>query len=344
MNDFDESRISTLDKQDVLDSVKQLPKQCLHAFESVSGISVPAQYAEIDSIVMCGMGGSGLGARVIESAYAEALTVPIVRVNEYHLPGFVSPRTLVICSSYSGNTEETVANFDVGVTKGAKMMVIGTGGKLIDMAASANVPYYKIDPTFNPSNQPRMAIGYSIVGQLGLVAKTGVIALTQGEVAECVSTMEAVNVESAKDLARTLLGKIVIFVSAQHLVGAVHVFNNQLNENAKSLSFDVAIPELNHHLLEGLTNPPEVKDRLLFVFVESALYSTQIVKRFAITKKIVEKNNIATCSISLTSDTVLNQVFELVQKGAYSSFYASMLYGIDPAPIPWVDYFKQALS
>ena len=118
-------------------------------------------------------------------------------------------------------------------------------------------------------------------------------------------------------------------------------------DNAKAgqyLGYYKTIPELNHHLMEGLTYPAEIKDRLVFVFIESTLYSSQIVKRFAITKEIVEKNNIATVSIALTSDTVLNQVFELIQKGAYSSFFASMLYGIDPAPIPWVDYFKQALS
>jgi len=346
--------IKTLDAQNVLGSVGALPNQCLHAFEDASKVEIPEKYKDIHNIVMTGMGGSGLGARVIESVYSESLNFPLIRVNDYHLPGFANENTLVINSSYSGNTEEIVDTLKESIERKCKIMAISTGGEVLELSEKNNIPFYKIDPKHNPSKQPRMAIGYSIIGQLVLASKAGLFGLTEEDVLVMVEAMKnvqekceaSVNREEndAKQMAKKILNKKIFLVASHHLVGATHVFNNQLNENSKTFTADFQIPELNHHLMEGLKNPKSNKDDVVFIFLDSNLYSEKIQKRMEITKDVVTKNKIENLTFSVKSPTKLSQNFELIQFGAYVNFYLSMLYGIDPAPIPWVDYFKEKLS
>lgn len=346
--------IRKIDVSNVLGSVEELGMQCEHAWDEVKKIQVPDSYRHVDNVVMCGMGGSGLGARVIDSVYSEQLKLPLIQIHEYHLPGFVNERTLVICSSYSGETEETIANARAAVERKAKWMAIGTGNSLIDLAKSEGVPFYQINPRFNPSNQPRMAIGYSIVGQIGLAAKSGLITVEDYELNQVLAAMKRICQESAvetetvknpaKKLAVKMKDKIVVFVAAEHLVGAIHTVNNQQNENAKNFCVNLQVPELNHHLMEGLKHPLSNPKNLLFIFVNSSLYPNRIRQRILLTKEVVEKNGIEAVVLEMVSASKLSQAFELIQLGSYANFYLSILYGQNPAPIPWVDYFKERLG
>lgn len=345
--------IKQIDPQNVYGSVIDLPGQCLHAWEEANKVDIPQDYTNIENVVMCGMGGSGLGARVIESLYFPNLKVPLTRINGYHIPAFVNEKTLVITSSYSGNTEETIQNFKEALDKKAKIISIGAGGELIELSKTNNTPYYLINPTHNPSNQPRMAIGYSVIGQLVLAAKAGILNINQSEVEEAVKTMSEV-VESndinknenpqTLSIANTLKDKIVLYFSSEHLIGAVHVVNNQLNENAKNLSFDFPIPETNHHLMEGLKNPNTNGSNIHAVFFTSDLYSPQIKKRFEITQEVISKNKISNIQYNPKAESKFSQVFETIQYWAFVNYYLSILYEQDPAPIQWVDYFKKRME
>jgi len=347
--------IKKIDIKNVYGSVIALPKQCQHAWDDVEKISISKEdFSPIENIVFTGMGGSGLTARVIESAFSEELKYPFIRVNDYNLPNFVNSKSLVLCSSYSGSTEETLENVKQAIAKKTKWLAISTGGPLIDEAKKNNVPFYQIEPKFNPCNQPRMAIGYSIVGQLALASKLGIINISKKEITNAMEVMSSVisknkqeiNTENnpAKAIANKLKGKVVILFSARHLSGATHVFNNQINENSKTFSSDFVIPELNHHLMEGLKNPDSNKNDLFIIFINSKIYPERIQKRFEVTKDVVNKNGISFEEIILESEGKLNQVFELIQFGAFINFYLSMLYEQNPAPIAWVDYFKKELS
>jgi glucose/mannose-6-phosphate isomerase len=148
----------------------------------------------------------------------------------------------------------------------------------------------------------------------------------------------------AKRLATLLLNKLIILVASEHLVGAAHAFKNQLNENSKTFSALFDLPELNHHLLEALANPKGAKPFLQFLFLNSSLYSPDIGKRYPVAMEVVEKNNVAANSFECFSQSKLEQIFELLTLGEYVSFYLAMLYGLDPTPIVWVDYFKKKLG
>lgn len=346
--------IKKLDKSDVYGSVDQLPKQCLHAWEDTRNLKVPESYRNINKIVMTGMGGSGLGARVIESLYGSRIKYPLARINDYDLPDWVDKKTLAICSSFSGTTEETVENAHQAQARGAKWMAISSGETLIKMAQKNKVPYYKIIPTYNPSKQPRLAIGYSIIGQLVMADKAGLINFTKLELLSLVETMNKVRIDNkisvpvkenpAKKMAQAIFGKKVVFIAARHLLAAAHTVKNQMNENAKNFSAIFDIPELNHHLMEGLSFPQSNPKDLLFFFLDSELYPGRIIKRLTITKDVVVKHKIPSITWNAEAKDFLSQAFEFIQFGGFVNFYLAIVNGIDPGPVPWVDYFKIELG
>lgn len=163
--------IQKIDESNVLGSIDSLAQQCEHAWEDASKVKIPDSYRNHNAVVFSGMGGSGLAGRIIETIYATQLKVPLIRVTDYHLPKFVNENTLVFCSSYSGTTEETISTTQEAIEKKAKWLAIASGGQLVEISKEQQVPYYQIQTTFNPSNQPRMAIGYSLIGHLVLAQK-----------------------------------------------------------------------------------------------------------------------------------------------------------------------------
>jgi glucose/mannose-6-phosphate isomerase len=286
--------------------------------------------------------------------FADTLTIPFEIYNGYTLPAYTNENTLVVLSSYSGGTEETVSCAKQVAGTGAQAMVITAGGELAKIAEVQGYPMYRIDPVHNPSNQPRMAIGYAVFGLIGLLAKAGVVQLAEEQVEEVVTTIlrtgEKLSVETpqkenqAKILAFTCIERRPILVASEFLVGAAHTATNQFNENAKIYADYKVVPELNHHLMEGLQFPKSNAGSHVFLFYNSALYQLRNQKRMKLTQEVVENNHIDTMAIELTADTKLAQAFELITLMAYTNFYVCMLEGVNPAPIPFVDWFKEQMG
>jgi glucose/mannose-6-phosphate isomerase len=147
----------------------------------------------------------------------------------------------------------------------------------------------------------------------------------------------------AAQMAKKITNKIPILVASEHLVGAVHVTKNQINESAKSFSALFEIPELNHHLMEGLGHPETAK-QLMFLLYESSLYADHVQKRYPLTKEVIEKNGVAVETYRLESDTRLQQVLEVLVYGSFLQYHLATEYNADPLSIPWVDYFKERLA
>jgi len=346
--------ITKLDKSNVYGSVASLADQIQDTWQAFDSLPHPGECSTAANVVVAGMGGSALGGRVIKSLVFDRVRVPMEVVTDFHLPNYVNKNSLVVLSSYSGNTEETLNCAKEACDKDAKIFVIATGGKLAQFAKENNLPLYLLDPVHNPSGQPRMAVGYAIISVMALLAKCDFFHLTAEEVGETVSTVRkfasefAVEVKEADNLAKRyalkLKNKILILVASGHLLGSAHVFKNQLNENAKTFSVLFDIPELNHHFMEGLRNPAEAKRFWHILFFESDVYSSEVVRRYPITQDVVAQNAVDYGIYKLRSTAKLDQIFELICFGSFTNFYLSMLYNLDPAPIPWVDYFKQKLG
>lgn len=346
-------KIKELDKSNLLGSVEALPSQIQDTLTQTGSITVPESYKSFKNVVVSGMGGSVLGTYVIKNLFKSELTAPLEVISHYTLPGYVNSDTLVLLSSYSGTTEETLSAAQDAKTRGAKVMVITGGGPLADLATANSWPMYQIKATYNPCNQPRLAIGYAIVGQLALFTKVGLIADQSELLAKVITGISKMvptlgpEIENnpAKLLSFAAFDKHTIFVAAEHLIGAAHVINNQFNENAKVLTSEWHLPEFNHHYMEALSFPKLAKDTTIFFLFNSALYHERVQKRVLITKDLLEQKGYEVQLIQATAPTKLEQVFEIIQLGEFVAAYLPILYGIpDPGPVPNVEWFKAQMA
>ncbi len=345
--------ISKLDKGKILESIHSLPEQFSQAWDEVNAAELPKTCSAAQNVVICGMGGSGLGGRIVDSLVFDRARVPIEVFNEYKIPNYVNTNTFVILYSYSGGTEETLSAARLAKDAGAKIFGITTGGKLAEFLKENNLSGYVFEAKHNPSGQPRMGLGYATATTLALLSRCAFIRFAD-ESELIINTLkkyvEEYNVRVpqdenlAKTIAQKLHNKIPIIFASEHLVGIAHAFANQLNENSKTFSALFDLPEANHHLMEGLKFPANARELLTFLFVESKNYTPGVLKRYPITKEVLEKNGYPHATYTTTSEDKLEEIFEVLVLGSYVSFYLAMLNGVDPTPIPWVDYFKERLS
>lgn len=336
-------QIKKLDKSNLLGSIELLGEQCAEAWRDAKKIKIPENYHSVENIVVAGMGGSALGGHIIQTLFANQLKAPIEVVRGYNLPAYVGPKTLLILSSYSGTTEETLSCAQEGKKRKAKIMGLASGGKLANFLRSNNYPAYFFKTTYNPSNQPRMGLGYSIIGQIGLLTKCGLLKISDQEIKNVVSELSC-RPRSIEKIAGTLKNKIPIIVASEFLLGNAHVLANQIDENAKCFAAYFELPELNHHLMEGLKNPATNKKNLIFFLINSDLYLPRNQKRYKILETVLIKNKINFLEYHPAAKTKLLQAFEVLSFGSYLSFYLAMSYNLNPSPVPLVDFFKKQLG
>ncbi|MCX7881029.1 MAG: hypothetical protein N2482_00745 [Patescibacteria group bacterium] len=346
--------LKSSDNQKVVQSLDNLNHQIEQSFIEVEKTSFPYFYKKANNIVICGMGGSRFPALIIKELFKDELSLPIIINDDYLLPGFVNKKTLVILSSYSGTTEEVLINAQKSLNKKALIFAITSGNQLAKICLEKKLPVYVFRPLYNPSNQPRIGFGYSIGALLSFLIKLGFLNVDKKKVMVAIKKIPKLtasfktDIETkknpAKQLALSLYQKYPYFTVAEFLTGWGNALANQTNETAKNISIFRVIPELNHHLMEGLKHPQEIKKLLVFVFFYSSLYSSSIQKRFLITKEVVEKNRIKTLWLTFSGKDKIEQVFEAMALGSYFTFYLSLLYQENPSLIPYVDYFKKRLK
>lgn len=356
MINLDDNKIflKNQEENDVLKSIDNLPQQLKQAFEETGQINFPIDYQKIQNILVCGMGASRFPAAIIKELFKQELKVPLLINDNYLLPNFVDKKTLVILSSYSGTTEEVIANLYQAKEKKAKITAITTGGEIAQILKNNHLPGYVFNPIYNPSNQPRIGFGYNVGALLGLLINLGLLKLKKVEVIKAIDSLiqltknlkvgTPLKNNPAKDLAVKIFNKYPYYIVSEFMAGWGNALANQTNETAKTISTFRVIPELNHHLMEGLKHPDEVKNLLIFVFFFSPLYSPAIQKRFKITKEVVEKNRIETLWVNLKGENPIEQVFYAMSLGSYLTMYLSALYQENPSIIPFVDYFKKRLK
>jgi glucose/mannose-6-phosphate isomerase len=352
--ELNEKTLKKLDSQNVLGSIALIHKQAEQAWSESRKIKIPAVYSRVKRIVVAGMGGSAIGPHVVRSVLYDKFFVPMQIINGYNLPAYTDEETLVLLSSYSGTTEEVISCAREAKAKRAKIMVISTGGDLRKMAERYNWPAYLFEPKHNPCGQPRVGLGYAVAGTMGLLSRAGLVRLSNKEAELLIKKLgkysrrfgwaAPATKNQAKKLSQKLKKKMLFLVGSEFLEGNIHVMANQINETSKQFATWFLLPEINHHLLEGLSFPGRPKKDMLFVFFESKKYHPQVQKRYALTQQIVKKNKIPTTSYKMAETTKLGQAAEALMLGSYISFYMGMLNGQDPSFIPWVDYLKNKLK
>lgn len=348
------AQIRRLDSKNMLGSIEKMSGQAVETYKLAKKLRLPADYKKINRVIVFGMGGSALGAHFIRSVFSSVLKVPVGIVNDYEAPACVGKDTLAVLSSYSGNTEEVISSFESVIKKGAKTVVISAGGELEHLGKLYKIPTLIFTVKNNPCNSPRMGLVYSILALAAVFARAGLIKFGESEMKKIVRTIDLaqkeygianrMNTNPAKKLAAKTSGRSAWFVGSGFLAGNMHIAANQMNENAKRFAGYFLIPELNHHLMEGMANPLSNCDDLLFVLFQSHLFSKRVQKRFAITAEVLNKNGITHETVALKQKTALEQAFDALVFSGYLSFYSAMIENIDPTPNVFVDYFKNALK
>lgn len=346
--------INSLDKGSLAKSILELGKQCEQVYKDIWKLDLGEDLAGANNIVVMGMGGSALGTHIVQSLFANSLKISLEYFNSYHIPAHVDSQTLLILSSYSGSTEEVLSAYEQAKDKTEKILAICSGADLADLVGAKKIKGYVFDPKFNPSKQPRMGLGYSILSQILILAKLGYLEFFKEDYQRILGVILKVNDVSnidvkttdnkAKDLAQKFFGKIPFLISSEHLSGNIHTFANQINENAKNLSCYFTLPEADHHLIEGLSSPEQVGKDVIFFFLNSNLYGERVSKRYPITVEIVQKAGIEVVEFAPEGSSRIEQSFEFLTFGSWVSFYLAMLYDRDPSPIPNVDLLKEQMA
>jgi glucose/mannose-6-phosphate isomerase len=310
----------------------------------------------VDNIVVAGMGGSAFTPEIVKTLFAEEIKLPYEIVREYHLPGYVTKRSLVIISSYSATTKEAISCGMEALKIGCKVLVICSHrekNELFILAKSKKIPGYIFKEHNNPSLQPRLGGGYTVFGHAGLLIKTGLINIDFPQLKNSILEIEKTSKygvdiplekNQAKLFAKKLYNRFPILVSSEFLQGAIHGFANQLNECSKTHSSYHFIPELNHHRMEGLLFPDEFKKLGIFVFYKSNLFDKKNILRYQITEKVIKRAVFKVLEYEAKGQDKIAQCVDTILFNSYTSFYLGMLNKVDPVKIPWVDYFKEELK
>jgi len=346
--------LKKLDPDQVYQSIAMFPAQLEEAWEEVSLQTIKGKFSKINKVCVAGMGGSALAGQIIKHLSPILTNLPFFVSSNYRLPAWVDSQTLVIASSYSGNTEETISSTKDALARKAKIFVVTTGGKLEQIALENNLDIFKISLLKNPSGKPRLGLGSSLGAHLGILERLKIITsdnLNKNSVSDSLNNMAShlshnidVKTNPAKILADKTKGKSVIILSANHLNGSAYAGKNQINESSKTFSVNFHLPDLNHHLLEGLSLPKQLKHITHFLLLNSESYPQKIKERLQITKEVLSKQGYPVTVIKPESESMVDQALETILFFEYFSFYLSLVNGVNPGPIPWVDYFKKRLA
>ncbi|HKC91133.1 MAG TPA: bifunctional phosphoglucose/phosphomannose isomerase, partial [Candidatus Limnocylindria bacterium] len=310
--------------------------------------SIPPAYGDVRSIVVAGMGGSAIGGDLAAALLDAELKVPMTVHRDYGLPGYVGRDSLVIASSYSGNTEETLSGFEEARKRGAKILAITTGGKLVELARASNYPVI----TFSYKAQPRAALGYSLGLVLGVLTKLGFARDLSGDIEAALSDLakleervhEGARTNDAKKMALELQGRIPFAYGAGVMGVMARRVKGQWNENAKNWSaFDV-MSELNHNAVVGFEHPPIAKDALTVLLLRSDRDNPRHKLRFEITRELLDRARIPHKTLQFAGRNMLSEILQMVYFTDYVSFYIALLNGADPSPVKSIDYLKDRLA
>lgn len=340
----DKTAIQALDPQNTYGSTDNMINQMEKAWDEVMALPL-TPIDGIKTIVFCGMGASIYGALVLKALQGVEMPYPTEVVTDYHLPSYTDESTLVVLTSYSGTTEEVLSCAEEALAKHAKMVILTKGGPLANFAKSHNVPSYIFDGSLNPSGVPRLGNGYSILGLIGLLSKLHIISVEEEQIKEAVMRLREKQEEiktRAMSESEIFFGKIPVILAGEHLAGNAQIIRNQFNETSKAFSCFYLVPDLNHHLMEGLQFPKN--STLFFLSLDSPNYSPKIKKRMQLTIDVVKQNGHMIHEFITSGQTFYDDFMEVLLYGSYLTLFLGLRYDQNPAVNPWVDWFKQKLK
>ena len=316
-----------------------------HALKLGQSVDLVRPGSDIRNILITGMGGSGIGANLVESLTFGRVPIPITVSKGYNIPQFVSPHTLFIACSFGGNSEETLSTIQKAMLKRAHIICITSGGKMLELAKEYNLFYIQIPAS---AKSPRAMLGYMMVSLLYALYHTNLIGAafikeTENAVEYLDRGEKAIQAE-AELIAKKLKGKLPIIYCDGRLHAMAIRFQNQLNENAKQMAHVNTFPELNHNEIEGWRFPENVLQQAQVIYLYSDHDHERVEKRMEICRPIFEKKSNPIIDIVGEGASLLEQYYYLIHLTDWISYYLAKENQVDPDPEEVVDYVKEELA
>jgi glucose/mannose-6-phosphate isomerase len=324
----------------MIDDVLAIPDQLRDALWRIESARLEA--AEAAGVMVCGMGGSAIGGDLAAAALGDRLTRPLLTVRGYGLPSWATPEWTVLCSSYSGRTEEALACFEAAAALGARRVVASTGGPLVDGARAAAVPVVGLPGIF----QPRAAVAYMFAVAAEVAALAGVAPRLHTEVDAAAAFLEA-EVEALRARAATIAaeldGTLPVVYGADLTAPVARRWKTQANENAKLPCFHSDLPEADHNELCGWSGVAPAQ-RLAAVFLEDPDQHPRERRRFELTAAAVAADAAAVVRVQTAGETRVARLFWAVMLGDLVSLELAARRGVDPLAIEPIERFKEAMG
>ncbi len=341
---------SQIDPQDMFGAIYRFADQIQEAIGIGEQIYLQNDYSVCENIVVAGMGGSAIGGDVVKTIVHRELKKPFYVNRNYTLPNWVNEKTLVICSSYSGNTEESLSAYEDALKKGAMICGISTGGQLSEKIQSQGFDLITIPGGL----QPRAALAYSFVPMLYLLRKIGLISNSlidnlSSSITSLENKRDAYSVGDASNpiykMAKDIYGMIPIIYGITDTTSVVALrWKGQLCENSKMLAYHNEIPEMNHNEILGWGNNPDLLSELSVIWLRDKNDNERVRARQDITKTLLNDINIMQHEVSAEGENNIERLLDLINYGDWLSYWCAILHNTDPSPVEKINKLKKALE
>lgn len=344
------NEIKMYDRSDMFGVLAGFDEQVKTAFEIGQSVPVDKNNYKFNKIIISGLGGSAIGGDLLRSFCIYESPVPIFVNRNYRLPAFADKDTLVILSSYSGNTEETLGSYEEAVNKNCSVICISSGGKLSLLAENNKQLLIKVPVGL----QPRCALGFSFFPLLILTGKLGLISDKSAEINSVINRIKTrsqqytvldENSNNALKIAYYLEGKIPVIYSSIDFFDIVNLrWRGQLGENAKTLGFGNYLPEMNHNEIVGWQENPEVLKKIAVIALRDKEENLPIKKRIDITLELIKPLASLILKVEGEGLSLLERIFDVIYLGDWMSYYLAIINKTDPTPVEKINYLKNKLS
>ena len=350
MNLDDTDSFARIDREGMLSHIVGLPEQLRQAWNLGQELELPA-WRDVQQVLIAGMGGSAIGAELLATWAAPTCKTPIHVLRDYDLPAWANgPHTLVIGSSHSGNTEETLSAFEQALQRGCRCLALSTGGALEKISRQAGAPVW----IFEHHGQPRSAVGYSFGLLLALFARMHLIEAPHDELLAAVESMlrqqESLGLDipaarnPAKRMAGQLMGRWVVVLGSGVLAPVARRWKGQISELAKAWAQFEFLPEADHNSVAGVLEPQDHLPNLTVLFLRGAADHPRNRLRSDLTRKLLMLEGLSTDFIDAQGETPMANLWTGLHMGDYVAYYLAMAYGVDPTPIQIIGALKREMK
>ncbi|NQU82614.1 MAG: bifunctional phosphoglucose/phosphomannose isomerase [Parcubacteria group bacterium] len=318
--------------------ILSFPKQFEKGIEIAKDIKIDAPSGGFENIIICGLGGSALPSNIL-TAYIPDLKIPVYSHRNYGLPSQANGKSLIVCISYSGNTEETISAYEDAIKKGFKVVAIATGGKLQEIAKDNNTPIAIIP---QDALQPRFALGYQSSALITILSNVGIIKNKAEQMREVAQVIDPLQLEDqAKKIAKKLVDKIPVVYTTDNFKAIARIWKIKFNENSKIMAFFNYFPELNHNEMVGLTN---LKGNFHFIILRDNEAHERNLKRLELFADLAKEKGASVDFIEMTGNNTLEKMVHTLVLGEWVTYFLALEYGQDPVPVKIVEEFKKRLK